>query len=373
VLGHNEIYGSIKRYRVFISDGLYADSLAMVGTEMNHLIAEGKLESFTVICAKCFIWKNVVKKKTFLLHDIEVVKSGAKVERKIGEPTQIAADGSVSNPPPANGAGSFQPSLSNAIMIAKELADVVQCVICISVPRSGHIFQCPNGHLTCSKCSQKMDQTLCAVCRAPLPQTRIRSIAAEQMIERLGFIFPCAHGCDFSAAKRELEKHENKCQKRLVLCPDSWCKETIPLYTLLQHLDVEFKREVKNSKDGFFSDCWAVSDEAQEAQNYRCWDATICKYVNTMFFTKLIKADGMFHIWLYIAAGAEEAKKYQVKITVANSASSLSLTGKVFPIDIKQDDVLMGEQAVLSFGKNHLTKIEAEEEWLNIHTSFEKL
>jgi replication factor A1 len=104
VLGHKKIAGSSSdRYRVFISDGIYSNSFSMMATQMNHFIADGKLENFTVIRANNFICNNVNGKKVIILLDIEVIKSGAEVAKKIGEPVQIAADGSVANPPPAAG------------------------------------------------------------------------------------------------------------------------------------------------------------------------------------------------------------------------------------------------------------------------------
>jgi hypothetical protein len=95
VLGHKKIDGS-DRYRVFISDGLYSNSFTMIDTQMNHFfIDEGMLENFTLIRGNNFICDNFNRNKLIVLLNIEMVKSGAEVGRKIGEPAQIASKGSV--------------------------------------------------------------------------------------------------------------------------------------------------------------------------------------------------------------------------------------------------------------------------------------
>jgi hypothetical protein len=236
---------------------------------------------------------------------------------------------------------------------ANELEDLVQCVICLLVPRTGHIFQCRNGHLTCNKCSEK-GQTFCGVCRVSLSRTRIRNIAVEQMIDRLDFLFPCAHGCDFSTVRRKLKEHENECASRMVPCPDGWCTKTIPFHTLIEHVDATEKRQETLYCDGVFSMRSDVPEESLESERLS-WNAKICKYAGATFFAKMGKTDETFFVWLYIAAGAEEAKKYQVKITVADSTTSLSFSGKVFPIDLNDDEVI--EEDVLSFRKSYFRKV----------------
>jgi hypothetical protein len=191
------------------------------------------------------------------------------------------------------------------------------------------------------------------------------------MIERLNFPFPCAHGCDFLAAKRELEEHEKECKKRMVPCPDGWCRKTIHLDTLLQHLNATEQRQPLEKRDGVFSSGWCLPDNRLQDSSVS-WNVEICKYDDNTFFAKLAKAAGMFHVWLYVAAGAKVAKKYQVKFTLTNSTTSLLFMGNVFPIDVKEADVIMGQQQdVLSFGQSYLRKEkEADQEW-KIMTTFE--
>ena len=68
-----------------------------------------------------------------------------------------------------------------------EGAEHLQCVACLQLP-SCHIYQCVNGHLICQDCHSKMrrlsSRHQCATCRDPMPGTPIRSLAAEQVVER---------------------------------------------------------------------------------------------------------------------------------------------------------------------------------------------
>lgn len=102
VIQSKKIAGSTSdRYRAFVSDGQYSNSFAMLATQMNHLITEGRLEPNSIVCVKNHICNNVNGKKVIILLDIEILKPGSEVGGKIGEPVQIGADGTPNGPPAA--------------------------------------------------------------------------------------------------------------------------------------------------------------------------------------------------------------------------------------------------------------------------------
>ena len=102
VLQNKKIAGSTSdRYRVFVSDGQYSNSFSMLATQMNHFITEGKLEANTIVRVNNHICNNVNGKKVIILLDLEILKLGSEVGRKIGDPVQIGADGTVSGNPAA--------------------------------------------------------------------------------------------------------------------------------------------------------------------------------------------------------------------------------------------------------------------------------
>ena len=95
----------------------------------------------------------------------------------------------------------------------QKLEEIFQCSVCKRVTPS-KILQCPNGHLTCGKCSARM--TACPVCRTTLDpdmNKRIRALCAEQAIEAMNLTFECGNGdCTFSGLKKDLEEHEEICE-----------------------------------------------------------------------------------------------------------------------------------------------------------------
>jgi hypothetical protein len=65
---------------------------------------------------------------------------------------------------------------------------------------------------------------------------------------------------------------------------------------------------------------------------------------------------GIFCTRLYIAADADVAKRYQVKIMVANLTILRCCTCKVFPIDLKEKDMLKRDD-ILTFGESLFRKM----------------
>ena len=79
----------------------------------------------------------------------------------------------------------------------RKIQETFQCIVCLQVPRDGHIVQCQNGHLACEVCANKNNANQCPSCRAQMDQLtgnkRIRTLAAEQLIESMDISFPCKH------------------------------------------------------------------------------------------------------------------------------------------------------------------------------------
>jgi len=90
-----------ERHRLLISDGMYTYSFSMLATQLNHLIHEKKLEQNTIVKIKKYICNKVAGgKKLIILMELEIVKPGAEVGNRIGNPVAIANDGS--SPPAAD-------------------------------------------------------------------------------------------------------------------------------------------------------------------------------------------------------------------------------------------------------------------------------
>ncbi|KAI9564074.1 Replication protein A 70 kDa D-binding subunit [Daphnia sinensis] len=105
VLGYKSLQGeSNDRYRILISDGKYSYAYGMLATQLNPLIAEGKLEIFTIIKLTKFVVNKVAtkatagkdQKKIIILLDVEPIVPGSEVGEKIGNPQTLNDVGEVS-------------------------------------------------------------------------------------------------------------------------------------------------------------------------------------------------------------------------------------------------------------------------------------
>jgi len=89
------------RYRILISDGKYSYAYGMLATQLNHLIIEGKLDTFSIIQVNKVICNRVTTKasagkdpkKIIIILDLEILVPGSEVGEKIGNP-QTLVDGS---------------------------------------------------------------------------------------------------------------------------------------------------------------------------------------------------------------------------------------------------------------------------------------
>jgi len=81
----------------------------MLATQLNNLIHEKQLEQFTVIKVKKQICNTVAgqSKRVVVILELEILTPGSQVGTKIGNPTQIGADGKV---PPAAGNQNANPN-----------------------------------------------------------------------------------------------------------------------------------------------------------------------------------------------------------------------------------------------------------------------
>ncbi|KAK2145994.1 hypothetical protein LSH36_641g01037 [Paralvinella palmiformis] len=99
VLGSKMIAGSggADRYRLLLSDGKYSHSSAMLATQLNNLVINGEMETFTVIQLEKYICNTIQPgRRVMILLEVTIIASGATVGKKIGNPQQFKA-GQTSN------------------------------------------------------------------------------------------------------------------------------------------------------------------------------------------------------------------------------------------------------------------------------------
>lgn len=89
VLGSKMIAGSggTDRYRLLLSDGRFSHSSAMLATQLNNLVVDGEMETFTVIRLEKYICNTIQPgRRVMILLEITVIAPGASVGKKLGNP-----------------------------------------------------------------------------------------------------------------------------------------------------------------------------------------------------------------------------------------------------------------------------------------------
>ena len=90
----------------------------------------------------------------------------------------------------------------------KSIQDILECIICLDLPRKNPIYQCDNGHLLCLNCHKKV--TECPLCKLDLRKNR--ALAVEKILQKC----PRAckfqdNGCSVLMQQVSLEEHEINC------------------------------------------------------------------------------------------------------------------------------------------------------------------
>ena len=265
----------------------------------------------------------------------------------------------------------------------RKVQETFQCLVCLHIPKEGHIIQCQNGHLLCEECTNKINGNTCPNCRAPLDQLagnkRIRALAAQQLIESMDLTFPCKHpNCEFSASKHEAIMHEKKCKYRLVPCPDECCKQQWPLANLLEHMKYGLKSpkglNICHINEKGYTQKLNTSRSMEEMKKRGSrWCCEVFNYQNQLFAARNLTVDGIFYTYVYILGDLEEAKKYKVAISIGQGTQSgIIHTGQIFPIDAKKEEIIKEKSGVLSFspigmGETLFEVLDENQKQLRVH------
>ena len=120
-----------------------------------------------------------------------------------------------------------------AIHSAEDLQEEFQCPVCLKVPRSTPIYQCPQGHIHCKSCHPQLSR--CPICRSEIGN--IRNLILEKIIARL------PRQCNFheygclveNQLPQDIIEHEEKCHFRTMNCLVKFCLHTYPICDAVQH------------------------------------------------------------------------------------------------------------------------------------------
>ena len=195
--------------------------------------------------------------------------------------------------------GSMENNQAQSLAVTEEgLKDILECPVCLQVPRQPPIYQCELGHCICSVCHAKL--TNCPVCRVPIGKTR--SLVSEKIVSRMPHSCKFSnYGCNLEHTKTQLEEHEKDCKYRLVNCVDLDCQTQVPLAQLLEHIKKDhekedFARTAKCTKHQIHFNLlpWVFTEE------------TICtpdhiEFEGRHFFRECFRSEnGQWFVWVYM-------------------------------------------------------------------------
>ena len=104
---------------------------------------------------------------------------------------------------------------------------ILECPVCLEVPKSTPIYQCEKGHIHCQSCHQNLND--CPVCRSK--NINNRALVAEQIIANL------VQKCQFSRCTKSnvdiIKQHESECEFAEVYC--NTCENMVWIKDLDKH------------------------------------------------------------------------------------------------------------------------------------------
>ncbi|MED6159967.1 hypothetical protein PIB30_047128 [Stylosanthes scabra] len=136
-----------------------------------------------------------------------------------------------------NEAGKKGPSVEdNSFTVFLSDPDILHCPICFH-PFTNVIYQCKNGHVSCSDCCKKLKKK-CATCSSSIGS--IRNRALEKVLESIKFPCPNAkHGCNVTFSHIGKCWHGSKCHFVPCNCPHKDCEFVSSIFDLPVHFRTE--------------------------------------------------------------------------------------------------------------------------------------
>lgn len=221
---------------------------------------------------------------------------------------------------------------SDDLIKKDDLKDLLECPVCLRVPRSSPIYQCARGHVVCSECRPNV--STCPQCRDPLGN--IRSLVSEKMLEKL----PCVckysdHGCEVEQLRGQLADHERGCTYRLVNCVDLACQQRISVSKLLAHLDNDHETEdFVRVEGGEYSSHFIVNEE--DFTKSIMWISDQLHYDERYFYRECCRSkEGLWYIWVYLLETEDcKAVDYTCTISIKSADGEEELNCKCRPLSL---------------------------------------
>jgi E3 ubiquitin-protein ligase SIAH1 len=221
----------------------------------------------------------------------------------------------------------------NESTMIDSLREIVECPVCMEVPRIGPFHQCKNGHVVCNRCHPKLNR--CPACREPIDG---RCLKTEQLLKLVPTLCKFSQsGCKTELVPSLLRNHEIDCETKLMQCPSMTCSTNILPSYLIQHLSMSACKVLSYKCSGdasqvTFGGLLSVDDTMMISEVLRSYVPMSITVFGEKFFRETVRTrDGNWIFWVYFLGSENEAKNYFYTISITNSDKSVksNYTGQV--------------------------------------------
>lgn len=226
------------------------------------------------------------------------------------------------------------------------LRSFLECPICLTIPHSGKLFTCRQGHNLCSVCFEKLRAPpLCPQGRCQFTKPPARNFAIEAMIEEADLPLPCrnsAHGCRFEGNRVAMTAHLAKCCCTVVICPEDERCEGVHLPSLVEHLQKEHPNvvvlgELKTSS----TQKWLLKRNNHMTRTNCNWNTVLTTHDGTPLALRFVKKKGIWISWMWVLDDPEVAEGLTCEIKVGDSKTAeLSFRGKVHSVTTTEEQII---------------------------------
>jgi hypothetical protein len=258
----------------------------------------------------------------------------------------------------------------------KNLEEVLECPVCLSVPRTGTpVYECSNSHIICGSCAKGIPDRKCPTCRVIFSVNKSSRIV-EKLIAKLDLTVPCFHndrGCYHYERSSEIKDHEANCGSRPVQCPSMICNMTVNLNQLIDHAkQYHGTTNVQKVEDQIVIREVRVNEEQFQEENILSGSITIYKLDDGQTYISIVcKKQNIFRAMLYILASPNVALKHRVTISISGKDYKASYTTNTVPIDTPVDEATNEEENCLSLSNYQAKRCVSKEDDFKGNLSFE--
>ena len=213
----------------------------------------------------------------------------------------------------------FIDKMKEKAKLVDNLEVMMNCPVCLELPREGPVPVCDNGHITCSPCLRRRmelegkERATCSTCRTPMGDAR--SLLAKVILESLEH--RCnLDGCEAMVPFNELEQHEEQCEHRSVLCPGAGqrCMDLVAFKDVKDHVKMcqGKSSEWKNSKEGKF---FTLTLNQMNTALLK-WNSCVIEHDSKLFFFRCQRLDQTWRFEVVMLGTQTECQQQSVEISI---------------------------------------------------------